>query len=461
MSAASIMLTIDLFGVNVALPRIASDLNLSDEVLQWVPSIYFLMLAAPLVAAGRLGDVFGHRRVMLIGAAVVAVGSAGAALAPDGGVLLGARAVSGIGAALVTALSLPIVSEAFGIDRRALAIGVWSGAGAIGAAAGPLVGGLVTETIGWRWLFAIGVPVALATIAVTLWAVAESHDPDARGVDLPGVVLVTSGFGFVAYALLEGPVSGWSAPLTVLAFVAGAAALLAFVVVETRATDPLLELGWLRRPPVAGASIVAFCANAAFATVMLYLTLYFQALRGDGPITTGLAFLAFTVPLAVGSPVAGALAARVPGAALMFWGMALLGVGTAALVFISASTPMWLAWVGLGLNGAGQAIVFNVTNIVTIASVEEGRDGMAAGTISGIRQSGSLLGLAVAGAAFTAAGGATSLAAPGPPPSGFTDGIQAAMVVALGFCVVGMAATRWARAAPASRAAAPVAAARA
>jgi MFS family permease len=224
MAAASIMLTIDLYGVNVALPSIATDLGMTDQALQWVPSIYFLMLAAPLVAAGRLGDVFGHRRVILIGAAIVGLGSLGAALAPDGAVLLGARALSGLGAALVTALSLAIVSDAFGRDRRAVAIGVWTGAGAVGAAAGPLVGGIVTQTIGWRWLFGLGVPIAVATFVVTRWAVTEHRDEDAQGVDVAGVVLVTAAFGLISYALLESPVTGWGEPSNVAALVAGGGA---------------------------------------------------------------------------------------------------------------------------------------------------------------------------------------------------------------------------------------------
>jgi EmrB/QacA subfamily drug resistance transporter len=456
MAAASIMLTIDLYGVNVALPSIATDLGMTDQALQWVPSIYFLMLAAPLVAAGRLGDVFGHRRVILIGAAIVGLGSLGAALAPDGAVLLGARALSGLGAALVTALSLAIVSDAFGRDRRAVAIGVWTGAGAVGAAAGPLVGGIVTQTIGWRWLFGLGVPIAVATFVVTRWAVTEHRDEDAQGVDVAGVVLVTAAFGLISYALLESPVTGWGEPSNVAALVAGAAGLVGFVVVERRSAHPLLDLGWLRRPPVSGASVAAFCANAAFATVMLYMTLYFQALRGDSPIVTGLVFLAFTVPLAVCSPIAGGFAAHHSKVLLTFVGMALLAAGTAVLVFVGADSAAWVVSVALALNGAGQAAVFNSTNIVTISSVDDEHDGMAAGAISGVRQSGSLFGLALAGAAFTAAGAVTSLAVSGPPPPELLDGIHAAMAVTVGFCLVGAVAARWVR--PGSPARAPAAA---
>jgi DHA2 family methylenomycin A resistance protein-like MFS transporter len=211
----------------------------------------------------------------------------------------------------------------------------------------------------------------------------------------------------------------------------------------------LLDLGWLRRPPVSGASTVAFCANAAFATVMLYMTLFFQALRGDSPITTGLAFLAFTVPLAAGSPIAGALAAHRSKAALSFAGMVLLAAGTAVLAFVDGGSATWIVWLGLALNGVGQAVAFNVTNIVAIASVDDSSDGMAAGAISGIRQTGSLFGLAIAGAAFTAAGGVTSLAASGPPPPELVDGIHAAMAVTVAFCVAGALAARWARTAPA------------
>jgi MFS transporter, DHA2 family, methylenomycin A resistance protein len=202
--------------------------------------------------------------------------------------------------------------------------------------------------------------------------------------------------------------------------------------------------------------VAAFCANAAFATVMLYMTLYFQALRGDSPIVTGLVFLAFTVPLAVCSPIAGGFAAHHSKVLLTFVGMALLAAGTAVLVFVGADSAAWVVSVALALNGAGQAAVFNSTNIVTISSVDDEHDGMAAGAISGVRQSGSLFGLALAGAAFTAAGAVTSLAVSGPPPPELLDGIHAAMAVTVGFCLVGAVAARWVR--PGSPARAPAAA---
>ncbi len=460
MSAASIALAIDLFGINVALPTIAGDLGLSETELQWVVSVYYLALAAPLVAAGRLGDIFGRRKVLVVGAATAAAGSLLAALATSGEMLIGARAISGVGAAFVTALSLSIVSEAFPAARRGFAIGLWSGVGAVGAAAGPLVGGIVTQALGWRWLFAIDVPIALGAIVVTLLVVQESRDPHAGRVDLAGVVLVTAGLGLVAFGLLQGPDVGWDRPGVVLALVGGVVALAAFAVRELRARDPLVDMRWLRRRPALGTGIVAMAGNAAFATVMLYLTLYFQGLQGFGPIETGIAFLAFTIPLGFGSPVAGALTNRAPAARVMAGGMVLLAAGAGVLAMLTTDAPIAWAYLGLALSGVGQAAVFNVTNIEDVSSVSLARTGMAAGVVSGVRQVGSLLGLAIAGAVFVAAGG-VSLVTGGfaGTPSDFADGLHGAMLATVVWCVLGALATPWARApragtvsSPASRA---------
>ena len=176
MSFASIALTIDLFGINVVLPDIGKDLGLSDTALQWVVTAYYLGLAAPLVAAGRIGDLFGRRRLLVLGTLVFATGSVLAAVAESGGLLVASRLVAGVGAAFVTALSLTLVSDAFHDERRAVAIGTWSGIGELGAAAGPLIAGVVTEQLGWRWIFWINLPFSVVTIAVTLLVVAESRE---------------------------------------------------------------------------------------------------------------------------------------------------------------------------------------------------------------------------------------------------------------------------------------------
>jgi MFS family permease len=362
-------------------------------------------------------------------------------------VLIAARGVSGVGAAFVTALSLSIVSDPFPPERRGVAIGIWSAVGAVGAAAGPLVGGLVTETLGWRWLFAIDVPVALVAMVVTVVVVQESRDPSAHGVDVAGLVLATAGFGLLSFGLLQGPDVGWGSASVVVALVGAVVALVAFVVVELRIAEPLVDLSWLRRPPASGTGVVAWSGNAAFATVMLYLTLYFQGLRGEGPIETGIAFLAFTIPMALGSPLAGALATHAPLRPTMAGGLVLLLGGAACFASIGVDTSAVVAYVGLALSGVGQAIVFNVTNIADVSSVSTARTGMAAGVVSGVRQVGSLVGLAAAGAAFAAAGGTVLVTgALGGTPDEFIDGLRAAMIVTMAFCVVGLLAVPWTRA---------------
>jgi EmrB/QacA subfamily drug resistance transporter len=450
MSAASIALTIDLFGVNVALPTMAHDLGLGPTALQWVPGVYFLTLAAPLVAAGRIGDVFGRRRVLLAGTLLFGIGALAAALAPDAAVLLLARALSGVGAALVTALSLTIVSESFGPDRRGFAIGLWSGVGAFGAAAGPLVGGVVTETLGWRWLFALDVPVVIATAIVTWLVVPESRDNSAHRVGAGSVAAVTAALGLLAFGLLQAQDSGWASPWVLVPLVLAAPFFAVFVAAERRSREPVVDLEWLLHPPAAGSAVVAFVGNAAFAIVMLYLTLYFQDVRHDGTILTGVAFLAFTIPLGIGSPIVGKLTGRVAAPVTLAVGCVVLAAGAGVMATMRADTTLLVPCAGLALSGIGQAVVFNATNVAAVSSVDAEREGMAAGVVSGVRQMGSLLGLAVAGVAFSSAGGA--LGAGAVSPDLFVDGLHAAMAVTAGAAVLGLVASGWARSArPVSR----------
>jgi EmrB/QacA subfamily drug resistance transporter len=439
MSFASIALTIDLFGVNVALPDIGRDLGLSDTALQWVVTAYYLGLAAPLAAAGRIGDLFGRRRLLVMGTLVFGVGSALAAISQSGGVLVVARLIAGIGAAFVTALSLTLVSDAFHDERRAVAIGTWSGIGALGAAAGPLIAGVVTQQLGWRWIFWINLPFSIVTIAVTLLVVAESRDPDKTGVDVPGIVLSIAALGFITFGLVEGPDFGWTSPSVTGTLVIGAALLVAFVIVELRSDDPMVELGWLVRPPAAGDALTAVCGNAAFAAVMFFVTLYYQEVRGFGPIATGMVFLAMTIPLGIMSPFAGRALRHVAPEVLLGVGMFVLAASAALFLFVTESSTVLVLLAALAVSGIGQAIVFNVSNIEAVGSVPVARSGMAAGVVSSVRQVGSLVGLAATSAAFAAASAGSLLTGNATPSddADFLDGFHAAMVALLIICVLG------------------------
>ncbi|HEY7134972.1 MAG TPA: MFS transporter [Acidimicrobiia bacterium] len=404
MSVANVVISLDFLGLTVVLPAIGRDLGGSNGTLEWIVNAYMLALAAPLVAAGRLGDLFGRRRVMTIGIAVFAAGSLAAGLAPSTNVLIGARAVQGLGAALVTATSLSIVSDAFPPERRGTAIGVWSATGAIGAAVGPLVAGFVATALSWRWLFLLNAPLAAFAAVFVLTTVRESRDETApRNLDIAGLLSVTGGLALLVYALVEGPVRGWSSPAVVLGLVGAVALLVLFIVVERRDAAPLVDLDLFRGRAYVGTASVAFVANIAFATTMFFLTLYFQEVRDLTPAATGVAFLAFTVPLAVASPVAGWSVRRVSPAALMGFGLSVL-VGS-FLVFgsIDVHSRVTLALIGLFLAGIGQAFAFNVSDVAAMDAVASEKAGVASGVISGARQVGSLFGLAAAGAVFKVA----------------------------------------------------------
>jgi EmrB/QacA subfamily drug resistance transporter len=439
MSFASIALTIDLFGINVALPDIGKDLGLSDTALQWVVTAYYLGLAAPLAAAGRIGDLFGRRRLLVMGTLVFASGSVLAAVAESGGVLVVSRLVAGVGAAFVTALSLTLVSDAFHDERRAVAIGTWSGIGALGAAAGPLIAGVVTQQLGWRWIFWINLPFSIVTIAVTLLVVSESRDPDKGGLDVAGIVLSIAALGFVTFGLVEGPNLGWTSPPVIATLLIAAALLVAFVVVEQRTDDPMVELGWLVRPPAVGDALTAVCGNAAFAAVMFFVTLYYQEVRGFGPIATGIVFLAMTIPLGIMSPFAGRALRHVAPEVLLGVGMLVLAGSAGLFLLVTDSSTVLVLLAALAVSGIGQAIVFNVSNIEAVGSVPVARSGMAAGVVSSVRQVGSLVGLAATSAAFAAASSGSLLtgnASPG-DDADFLDGFHAAMVALLITCVLG------------------------
>jgi EmrB/QacA subfamily drug resistance transporter len=404
MSVANVVIALDFLGLTVVLPVIGRDLGGSNGTLEWIVNAYMLALAAPLVAAGRLGDLFGRRRVMTIGAAVFAVGSLVAGLAPGTGVLIAARAVQGLGAALVTATSLSIVSDAFPPERRGTAIGVWSATGAIGSAIGPLVAGFVATALSWRWLFLLNAPLAAFAVVLALATVRESRDETApRHLDVAGLLTVTGGLALLVYGLVEGPVSGWSSPGVVLAL-AGAVLLLGtFVAVERRDRAPLVDLALFRGRAYVGTASVAFVANLAFASAMFFLTLYFQEVRDLTPAATGVAFLAFTVPLAVTSPLAGWSVRRVSPAALMAFGLAVLVASFLVLGAIDVDSGLALSLVGLFLAGIGQAFAFNVSDVAGMDAVAPEKAGLASGVISGARQVGSLFGLAAAGAVFKVA----------------------------------------------------------
>lgn len=403
MALTALLITIDFNGLTVALPTIGRDLDTSTAGLQWTVNAYLLTAAALMVAAGRMADIFGRRRVLLIGTAVFVVASAACGLAQADWWLIAARAVQGVGASAFFAASLSIVSNAFPPEERSKGIGVWAGVGAVGLAIGPLVSGFLTEALSWRWFFFINVPIALLAVLLTVMAVRESRDETAgRHVDLVGLVTVTVGLTALVLAFQQSGTLGWGSPVVVGSLAVAAVLLALFAFVEPRLRDPLIELGLFGNRGYLGANAVAFAQNFGFGALMFFLTLYLQYVLDYSPLGAGLVFLTFTITLSVfeslAGPVAGAIGIRLP----MVGGMALCAVAFFLLALITPESGLAIVVVALLVAGVGQAFAYTVSTTGGMAAIPEAKAGAASGIMSMIRVLGASFGVAVTGALFKA-----------------------------------------------------------
>ncbi|HXD59612.1 MAG TPA: DHA2 family efflux MFS transporter permease subunit, partial [Thermoleophilaceae bacterium] len=288
---ATFMLLLDVTIVNVALPSIQKALGANFNDLQWVIDAYALMLAALLLTAGSLADLFGRKRVFILGLAVFAVASLLCGLANRPAVLNLARGVQGIGGAMMFATSLALLAQEFHGRERGTAFGIWGATIAAAAAVGPLVGGALTEWLGWEYIFFINVPIGAAAIVVSMAKLRESRDPDAARVDWAGLVTFSSGLFLIVLALIRGNDAGWGSTQIVLELAVGVLLLALFVVAEMRQERPMLDLSLFRKPTFGGASIAAFTVSASMFAMFLYVTLYLQNILRLTPVQTGLRFL--------------------------------------------------------------------------------------------------------------------------------------------------------------------------
>ena len=394
------ILTIDFFGIAVALPSIGHDLRTSTTGLEWTINAFMLAFAAPLLAVGRLGDIIGRRKVLLIGTVIFAIGSALCGVAENDWWLIAARAVQGLGAAMFFSNSLSIVSNAFPAEERGVGIGAWSSIGTIGSAIGPLVGGVLTQYLSWHWFFLVNIPIAVAAIVLTLVAVPESRDETARGVDLAGFVTVTAGFVLLVVGVELVDSLGAASPIVIGTLVAGALVLVLFYAIESRIKNPLVEFGIFENWSFVGTSGVAAIANYVFGALTFFMTLYLQHVLNFSPVKTGLVFLAYTVPFIPMSTVAGR-ALRPWGARLcMTIGMALVAISFAVFAFISPASGVMLSVVGLIVHSVGQAYAYNISTAAAMDLVPAQKAGEVSGLISTIRMISLVFGVAVTGALF-------------------------------------------------------------
>src|SRR5688572_18739553 len=397
LSVVQFMVVLDIAIVNVALPSIQVDLGFSQENLQWVISAYALVFGGFLLLGGRAADLLGRRRIFLAGVVVFTVASLLAGLAWSEASLIGARAIQGLGAATISPAALAILMTTFAEGReRNIALGVWGAVGGFGAAAGVLLGGILTDALSWEWIFFVNIPVGIVAFALAPVLLGESRDTRVKTFDALGAVLVTGGLTTLVLGITQGHEWGWGSARTIGVFVLSAALLLGFVVWENRVAEPLMRFGLLRTKTVLGANVAGFILGTALFSMFLMLTLYMQQVLGYSAMKTGVAYLAVAGTSIIWANVAAALVNRVGVRPLIAGGMALLAVG----MILFTQIPVEGSYAANLLPGfliiaLGMALCFVPISIAALAGVSQAEAGIASGLINTSQQIGGAVGIAL------------------------------------------------------------------
>ncbi|HEX7255295.1 MAG TPA: DHA2 family efflux MFS transporter permease subunit [Gaiellaceae bacterium] len=430
-SLALFMVVLDNLVVTTALPVIRTDLDASLEELEWTVNAYTLTFAVLLLTGAALGDRFGRRRVFAAGMTLFTAASAAAALAPSMDALIAARAIQGIGGAIVTPLTLTILSDVFPREKRGLALGAWSGIAGLAVASGPLVGGAVVDGISWQWIFWLNVPIGILLVPLALRFLRETHGP-AGGLDLPGLALASGGLLGLVWGLIHGNGDGWTSPQIVGSLAVGAILTAGFVAWELRAPAPMLPMGFFRDRAFAaanGASLLMYFGM--FGSIFL-LTQFLQTVQGHSPLGAGLRVLPWTAMPMLVAPIAGALSDRIGGRPLMAVGLSLQAIGLGWLAAVSTPTvPYTELVIPFILSGTGMAMFFAPVANVVLSAVRPEEEGQASGANNAIREVGGVFGVAVLASVFASYGGYGT-------PQSFVDGLTPAIWV--GAIVVGVGA---------------------
>jgi EmrB/QacA subfamily drug resistance transporter len=434
--AATAMLMLDIAVVNTALSRIAEDLRTGLHGLQWVVDAYTLALASTVLTAGSLADRFGRKRVFAIGLAIFTASSAACAAATDIAFLDAARAVQGIGAAIMFAVSLAILANAFPAEReRAGALAAYGATIGASFAIGPAVGGALTSGLDWQWIFLINVPIGLACLWITARYVVESRDPRAPRVDWAGQATLAGGLFLLVLALLRGNEDGWGSTAIVLELAGAAALLAAFVAIESRIAEPMLPLRLFRNQSFTGAQVAAAAISATFFAIFLYLSLYLQHILGLSPLEAGLVFLPGTVLMFFVSAATSTLGEKVSARAMIAGGLALVALGM-VLMTIPGTEAAWIDLLPGQLVACLGCGLFNpALTAVALGSVPADQSGLAAGVNDTFRQAGIAIGVAALGALIPA-GSALS----GGSAQAYVDGLHTALWAGAGVAVLGAVA---------------------
>ncbi len=427
------MIMLDNTIVNVALPTIQGSLHLKISELEWVVAGYALTFGAFMLTGGKLSDLFGRRLIFVAGLVVFTGSSLACGLANGPEVLIAARVVQGLGAAMMNPATLSIITVTFPPRQRGTAIGIWAGVSALALAIGPLVGGIITERINWNWIFFINVPVGVLAIAAAFVFIDESRDTSSeQRPDVPGLITSTLGLFSLSYGLIEANTYGWTSGRILAAFAVAVVGLAAFVLVERKQRLPMLELGLFRNRGFTGANVVMLLVGLAMFGVFFYVSLYVQQILGYSAIQAGASFLPWTLLIILLAPQAGRLSDRIGPRPFVAGGMAVL---TGSMIWFSqlgAHATFWGLLPGMLLGGVGMSSAMAPVTAAAMASVRPDKAGVGSAVLNSMRQVGGSLGIAIMGAIVAA-----SAKPGGRDPVAFLHGFHHALETAAAITLVG------------------------
>jgi EmrB/QacA subfamily drug resistance transporter len=405
MCFALFMVMLDNTVVNVSLPSIQRDLHASLSSLEWTVNAYTLTFAVLMVTGGRLGDIFGRRKMFLFGVVVFGFSSAAIGFAPSDTALVAFRAVQGVGAAFMMPATLSIITQAFPPEQRGTAIGTWAGVSALALAIGPVLGGFLTQYVSWRAIFFINPPIAVIATLVTLFAAHESRDETVgREVDVKGIVALTVGLTALVLALVEGNSWHWGSPRILGLFALAVVSLVGFVMIELRVRAPMIDFSFFRTRTSLGVNIVGFIVTFAMFAQFFFVTLYMQNVLHYSPLETGIRFLPSTLVIIVMGPLAGRLTDRVGPRPLMTLGLVIVSAAIFTQSFITIHSGYLLLLPGFILMGLGMGLVMSPMSTAAMNAVDRTKAGAASGVLSMSRMVGSTFGVAIMGALVTVIG---------------------------------------------------------
>jgi EmrB/QacA subfamily drug resistance transporter len=426
-SVGLFMIMLDNTVVNVALPSMRRSLHMSLSELEWVVAGYALTFAAFMLTGGKLADYIGRRLIFMVGLAVFTGASLACGLAPNGGFLIGARVVQGLGGALMNPATLSIITATFPPRERGKAIGIWAGVSGMALAIGPLVGGLLTQHVNWNWIFFINVPVGIVGLLAIPLFIDESRDTShEQRLDLPGLVTSAVGLFSLTYAFIEANNYGWTSGRILGAFAVAAAMLVGFVLLERHQRAPMLELALFKNRTFSGANASMLFVGLAMFGTFFYVSLYMQNVLGYSPVQTGASFLPMTLLIILIAPRAGALTDKVGSRWLVGFGMTLLAVMLFYYSQLGANESFWAILPGLLIGGIGMGATMTPVTAAAMSAVAVDKAGIGSAVLNSSRQVGGSLGIAVMGA-IVAAG------------SDFLTGFHDALKVGALLCLVGAA----------------------